>query len=149
MVAQSQLGSFLRARANTEHDANLAGSSDCCTRALEGSGSAVLQRGCEKCFLRSGDCINNAVQGQYKNAKRGMLLQHLRLFFFACLLFPTAQVGAGKARKCRASVCCSVFPLLEGAGIVSEPDLGKGSTLPCLHLAELLVPGLNSMPTNI
>lgn len=67
------------------HDAHLAGSSDCCTRALEGSGSAVLQRGCEKCFLRSGDYVNNAVQGQCKNAKRGMLLQRLKDFFFPCL----------------------------------------------------------------
>lgn len=63
------------------HDANLAGSSNCCTRALEGSGSAVLELGCEKCFLRNGDCINNAVQGQYENAKGGMLLQHLKDFF--------------------------------------------------------------------
>lgn len=43
------------------HDANLAGSSDFCTRALEGRGSAVLQLGCEKCFLRNSDCVNNAL----------------------------------------------------------------------------------------
>lgn len=110
-------------------DANLAGSSNCCTRALEGSGSAVLELGCEKCFLRNGDCINNAVQGQYENAKGGMLLQHLKDFFFlACLLFLIMlsncsfdfQMRAGKTRKCRASVCYGVFPLLEGAGVVSQ-----------------------------
>lgn len=79
------------------------------------------------CFLRAGDCINNAVQGQYKSARRGMLLQHLKNFFSLlafCFLQSNYsfdfQVGAGKTRKCRAGVCNSVFPLLEGAGVVSQ-----------------------------
>lgn len=80
LIAQSQLGSFSGTKVNMVHDANLAGSSNCCTGALEGCGSAVLQLGCEKCFLSKGDCRNNAVQRWYKNAKGRMLFQHLKDF---------------------------------------------------------------------
>ena len=46
---------------------------------MEGSASVALELECEELSWRNGDCINNAVKGQYENEEGGMLLQHLWL----------------------------------------------------------------------
>lgn len=79
-IARSQPGSFLRAKVNMMHGANLAGSSNCYIQQgiTESSGSAALELGCEELFPRNGGCINNAAKVQCENeGEGGILLQHL------------------------------------------------------------------------